>query len=187
MTEVTNLQNRTGTLADAMRGADIFVGAWRRRDRYCQAPKRRCRPIRQPRCWLSYRGTCRHHQCPEGNGQEKRRLQNCGKRRRQRRHRHHKAAAHLRLPRYYQGPSRAPLKMPGKATTLLTWLGKSERPVPTTFAPAFFARSGIISGTGFATSDRAYSNVCRMAFQTILLSGRLYEAYLWGKILQACP
>lgn len=26
MTEVTNLQNRTGTLADAMRGADIFVG-----------------------------------------------------------------------------------------------------------------------------------------------------------------
>ena len=26
MTEVTNLQNRTGTLADAMKGADIFVG-----------------------------------------------------------------------------------------------------------------------------------------------------------------
>ena len=26
MTEVTNLQNMTGTLADAMRGADIFVG-----------------------------------------------------------------------------------------------------------------------------------------------------------------
>lgn len=34
-------------------------------------------------------------------------------------------------------PSRAPRKMPGNATTLFTWFGKSLRPVPTTRAPAF--------------------------------------------------
>ena len=42
------------------------------------------------------------------------------------------------------------MKIPGNATTLFTWLGKSERPVPTTLAPAAFATSGIISGTGLA-------------------------------------
>ena len=50
-------------------------------------------------------------------------------------------------------PSRAPLKIPGNAITLLTWLGKSERPVPTTFAPAALATSGIISGTGLAIAN----------------------------------
>ena len=54
-------------------------------------------------------------------------------------------------------PSNAPLKIPGKATTLLTWLGKSERPVPTTLAPAFLARSGIISGVGLAMAKRIAS------------------------------
>ena len=46
--------------------------------------------------------------------------------------------------------SRAPLKIPGNAKTLLIWLGKSLLPVPTTTAPAFFASSGMISGVGFA-------------------------------------
>src|SRR5512136_336340 len=46
--------------------------------------------------------------------------------------------------------SRAPRKMPGKASTLLIWFGKSLLPVPTTTAPAFLATSGITSGTGFA-------------------------------------
>ena len=54
-------------------------------------------------------------------------------------------------------PSKAPLKMPGKATTLLTWLGKSLRPVPTTLAPAAFAASGRISGTGFAMANKMES------------------------------
>lgn len=45
--------------------------------------------------------------------------------------------------------SRAPLNIPGKPRTLLTWLGKSERPVAMILAPASFARSGIISGIGF--------------------------------------
>ncbi len=43
--------------------------------------------------------------------------------------------------------------MPGKARELLTWFGKSERPVPTTRAPAFVATSGQISGTGLAQAN----------------------------------
>ena len=43
--------------------------------------------------------------------------------------------------------------MPGNANTLFIWLGKSLRPVPTIAAPASFARSGIISGTGFAIAS----------------------------------
>jgi hypothetical protein len=46
--------------------------------------------------------------------------------------------------------SSAPRKMPGNASRLLTWFGKSERPVQTTRAPAALASSGRISGTGFA-------------------------------------
>ena len=38
--------------------------------------------------------------------------------------------------------SRAPRKMPGKARQLFTWLGKSDRPVATTWAPAALAASG---------------------------------------------
>ena len=44
--------------------------------------------------------------------------------------------------------------MPGKARTLLIWFGKSLLPVPTTAAPAFLARSGIISGVGLAIAKR---------------------------------
>ena len=40
--------------------------------------------------------------------------------------------------------------MPGNASTLLIWLGKSERPVAATAAPAASASSGMISGTGLA-------------------------------------
>ena len=45
--------------------------------------------------------------------------------------------------------SKAPRKMPGKASTLLIWLGKSERPVATTRA-YLWARSGCTSGVGLA-------------------------------------
>ncbi len=44
---------------------------------------------------------------------------------------------------------RAPAKMPGKARTLLIWLGKSLRPVATT-AAYLWATSGWISGFGLA-------------------------------------
>ena len=44
--------------------------------------------------------------------------------------------------------------MPGKARTLLIWLGKSDRPVPTTAAPAARASSGRISGVGLAIGKR---------------------------------
>jgi hypothetical protein len=37
-----------------------------------------------------------------------------------------------------------------EASRLLTWFGKSERPVPTTLAPAALATSGTISGVGLA-------------------------------------
>ena len=46
--------------------------------------------------------------------------------------------------------SNAPLKIPGNANTLLIWFGKSDRPVPTTFAPACLASLGLISGLGLA-------------------------------------
>ena len=46
--------------------------------------------------------------------------------------------------------SRAPRKMPGNASRLFIWLGKSERPVPTIRAPPASASSGMISGVGFA-------------------------------------
>ena len=44
----------------------------------------------------------------------------------------------------------APRKIPGKINTLLIWLLKSLRPVPTTAAPAALASSGMISGIGLA-------------------------------------
>ena len=47
--------------------------------------------------------------------------------------------------------------MPGNATTLLIWFGKSERPVPTTRAPAARATSGKISGVGLAMANRMAS------------------------------
>ena len=52
---------------------------------------------------------------------------------------------------------RRPRKMPGKMRTLLTWFGKSERPVPTTLAPAAFARSGMILRNRVAIAKRMES------------------------------
>ena len=46
--------------------------------------------------------------------------------------------------------SNAPRKMPGKASTLLIWFGKSERPVATTRA-CRWATSGCTSGVGLAS------------------------------------
>ena len=46
--------------------------------------------------------------------------------------------------------SKAPRKMPGKASTLLIWFGKSDRPVATTRA-CRCATSGCTSGVGLAS------------------------------------
>src|SRR5512142_97041 len=46
--------------------------------------------------------------------------------------------------------SSVPRKMAGKPMELLTWLGKSDRPVATTFIPASLASQGQISGIGLA-------------------------------------
>ena len=49
--------------------------------------------------------------------------------------------------------SSAPRKMNGKHSTLLTWFGKSERPVAMTASGrAAFATSGMISGSGLASA-----------------------------------
>ncbi len=49
--------------------------------------------------------------------------------------------------------SNAPLKMYGNPSTLLTWLGKSERPVAIIASSrTAFTSSGIISGVGFASA-----------------------------------
>ena len=54
--------------------------------------------------------------------------------------------------------SNAPLKIPGNASTLLIWFGKSERPVPTTLAPASLASLGLISGSGLAIAKMIASS-----------------------------
>ena len=70
--------------------------------------------------------------------------------------------------------SSAPRKMPGNARRLLTWFGKSERPVQTMRAPACFASAGMISGVGFAIAmmtassfiERTMSSVTQPATET---------------------
>ena len=47
--------------------------------------------------------------------------------------------------------SSSPRKTPGKASTLLIWLGKSERPVATT-AAYLVASAGSTSGSGLASA-----------------------------------
>src|SRR2546427_11595127 len=46
--------------------------------------------------------------------------------------------------------SRVPLKIPGNPRELLTWFGKSDRPVATIFAPASLASQGQGSEIGLA-------------------------------------
>src|SRR6266702_7754065 len=50
--------------------------------------------------------------------------------------------------------SMAPRKMPGNARALVIILGTSGRPVATTAAPAALAASGVISGSGTASTKR---------------------------------
>src|SRR3989304_451962 len=49
------------------------------------------------------------------------------------------AAKHISSVMVCARTSRVPRKIPGKPRELLTWLGKSERPVATILAPASFA------------------------------------------------
>ena len=61
--------------------------------------------------------------------------------------------------------------MPGKARRLLTWFGKSERPVQTMRAPAAFASSGRISGTGFAIAMTTGSLLMLLIISGVRLPG----------------
>ena len=56
--------------------------------------------------------------------------------------------------------SKAPRKMPGKASTLLIWFGKSERPVATMRA-YLCATSGCTSGVGLAIAKMIASGAIR--------------------------
>ena len=61
--------------------------------------------------------------------------------------------------------SNAPRKMPGNASTLLIWLGKSERPVATTRA-CRCATSGCTSGVGFASPKMIASGAIRATYSS---------------------
>ena len=67
--------------------------------------------------------------------------------------------------------SNAPRKIPGKANTLLIWFGKSLRPVPMTFAPAAFAISGMISGTGLAQAKMIGSRFMDLTIASSTMPG----------------
>ena len=60
------------------------------------------------------------------------------------------AAMHISSVIVLARTSSVPRKMPGKPTELLTWLGKSLRPVADDGAPASLASHGQISGIGLA-------------------------------------
>src|SRR5450756_65189 len=67
--------------------------------------------------------------------------------------------------------SRVPRKMPGKPIELLTWFGKSERPVATTAAPAALASQGHISGTGLAQMKTIGSGAIALIQSFSMVSG----------------
>ena len=76
---------------------------------------------------------------------------------------------HISSVMVFARTSRVPRKMPGKPIELLTWLGKSERPVATTAAPASLASHGHISGMGLAQTKTMGSGA--MARDPFLLDG----------------
>ena len=61
--------------------------------------------------------------------------------------------------------------MPGKASTLLIWLGKSLRPVPTTAAPASRASCGMISGSGLAMVNKMGSGAIERTISGVTVPG----------------
>ena len=61
--------------------------------------------------------------------------------------------------------------MPGKASTLLIWFGKSERPVAMTAAPPALASSGMISGVGLAQAKRIGSLAMVLTISAVTVPG----------------
>src|SRR5436853_7642513 len=60
------------------------------------------------------------------------------------------AAMHISSLIIFDLTSSVPLKIPGNPRELLTWFGKSDRPVATILTPASFASQGQTSGIGLA-------------------------------------
>ena len=69
--------------------------------------------------------------------------------------------------------SSAPRNRPGKASTLLIWLGWSLRPVPTMRAPAARASSGSISGTGLAMGKTTAPSAMEDTISLVTMCGAL--------------
>ena len=63
--------------------------------------------------------------------------------------------------------------MPGNASTLFTWFGKSLLPVAITRAPPAFASSGKISGVGFAQAKRIASFAMVRTISVVTAPGAL--------------
>ena len=55
--------------------------------------------------------------------------------------------------------------------TLFTWFGKSDRPVPTTRAPAARASSGKISGVGLAMANTMASSAMETTMSGVMTPG----------------
>ena len=68
--------------------------------------------------------------------------------------------------------SSAPRKIPGNATTLLIWLGKSLRPVAMTRTPPALASSGMISGVGLAMAKTMASLFMVLHSSVVRMPGR---------------
>ena len=83
--------------------------------------------------------------------------------------------------------SNTPRKSPGKTSELLTWLGKSLRPVATICAPALRATSGQISGTGLAqASTTAFVAIVRiqaLSFGAIVVAIKISKEWNKTRIL----
>ncbi len=72
--------------------------------------------------------------------------------------------------------SRTPRNIAGNPMELLTWFGKSERPVANTFAPRSFASQGHISGTGFAVANTIGSDAIPSMYSGGIVPGPGFDA-----------
>ena len=81
------------------------------------------------------------------------------------------AAMHISSVMVLAFTSSTPRKMAGNPMELLTWLGKSERPVANTLHPCSFASQGQISGTGLAVAKTTGSSAMRSMYSAGMVPG----------------
>ena len=86
------------------------------------------------------------------------------------------AAMHMSSVIVFALTSKTPRKMAGNPRLLLTWLGKSLRPVATTRAPASSASHGQISGIGLAQAKTMESFAMVFIHSFFMVPGPGFEA-----------